>query len=192
MINWLILHHVSSDICLILKDLCINITYSPIQPLNIIYNFNNFSVYNGIFILHTVQHYFLCLCILLYYIVIIIVIIVIVIVEHIIPWFWYLPTVPLSWMTPWWNARPLTWAGCWWCLLSLVPASASFCPATIRLQLQWNASRVELETKVAEDYAKFSITEKTRASPGWKRLLMLSPFTFKTLNSDIILTLLTN
>ena len=53
MINWLILHHVSSDICLILKDLCINITYSPIQPLNIIYNFNNFSVYNGIFILHT-------------------------------------------------------------------------------------------------------------------------------------------
>ena len=61
---------------------------------------------------------------------------------------------------------------------ALVPASASFCPATIKLQLQWNALRVELETKVAEDYAKFSITEKapTRASPGW---------------IDIILTLLT-
>ena len=127
MINWLILHHVSSDICLILKDLCINITYSPIQPLNIIYNFNNFSVYNGIFILHTVQHYFLCLCILLYYIVIIIVIIVIVIVEHIIPWFWYLPTVPLSWMTPWWNARPLTWAGCCWLLVVSPVTGAGFC-----------------------------------------------------------------
>ena len=122
MINWLILHHVSSDICLILKDLCINITYSPIQPLNIIYNFNNFSVYNGIFIFLIDQHYFLCLCILWYYIVIIIVIIVIVIVEH-IPWFWYLPTVPLTWMTPWWNARPQTWAGCCW----LTVTGAGFC-----------------------------------------------------------------
>ena len=168
MINCLILHHVSSDICLILKDLWINITYSPIQPLNIIYNFNNFSVYNGIFILHTAycpallfmfMHFMIlysnynsnnCNC-------------------H--SWTYSLILISAD-SSPHMNDTmmklPAPDMGCWRCLLSLVPASASFCPATIKLQ--WNALRVELETKVAEVYEKFSITEKapTQASPGWK------------------------
>ena len=175
MINWLILHHVSSDICLILKDLCINITYSPIQPLNIIYNFNNFSVYNGIFILHTAycpallfmfMHFMVlysnynsnnCNCHSWTYSLILISVDS---SPHMNDTMMKCPAPDMGWLLL--AVSPVT---------ALVPASASFCPATIRLQLQWNALRVELEleTKEAEDYAK----APTKASPGWKHWLAL-------------------